>query len=165
MITLFHGSNVDISRIDLTLSRPGKDFGCGFYLNADRKQAEAMALRTCRRIMSGVPTVSAFSFDESILSPGGELMVKIFDGYSEEWAEFILKNRRNFSHQQVHPFDIVVGPIADDTVSVQIRRFIQGYIDIERLISELKYRGDNAIQYFFGSERAVSFLSKIENGV
>lgn len=92
-------------------------------------------------------------------------MVKIFDGYSEEWAEFILKNRRNFSRQQVHPFDIVVGPIADDTVSVQIRRFIQGYIDIERLISELKYRGDNAIQYFFGSERAVSFLSKIENGV
>ena len=32
MITLYHGSNVDIKQIDLTLSKPDKDFGQGFYL-------------------------------------------------------------------------------------------------------------------------------------
>ena len=29
MITLYHGSNVDIQEIDLCRSKRGKDFGCG----------------------------------------------------------------------------------------------------------------------------------------
>lgn len=33
MIELYHGSNVEIKTIDLSRSRKGKDFGCGFYLN------------------------------------------------------------------------------------------------------------------------------------
>lgn len=32
---LYHGSNVPIDVIDLSKSRPGKDFGKGFYLSAD----------------------------------------------------------------------------------------------------------------------------------
>jgi hypothetical protein len=34
---LYHGSNVAIGIIDLSKSRPGKDFGKGFYLSADRR--------------------------------------------------------------------------------------------------------------------------------
>lgn len=45
MTTLYHGSNVSIEQIDLSLSRKGKDFGCGFYLNANRQQALDMAVR------------------------------------------------------------------------------------------------------------------------
>lgn len=33
---LYHGSNMEIERIDLQMSRPNKDFGQGFYLTADR---------------------------------------------------------------------------------------------------------------------------------
>lgn len=36
MIQLYHGSTVDIDRIDLAKSRPNKDFGRAFYLSADR---------------------------------------------------------------------------------------------------------------------------------
>lgn len=39
MIILYHGSNVKINSIDLSKSKKGKDFGCGFYLNANREQA------------------------------------------------------------------------------------------------------------------------------
>jgi len=39
MLTLYHGSNVVIDNIDLSRSRLGKDFGCGFYLNPDKGQA------------------------------------------------------------------------------------------------------------------------------
>ena len=46
MIKLFHGSNTEIGRIDLSRCKRGKDFGQGFYLNADRKQASDMAVRT-----------------------------------------------------------------------------------------------------------------------
>lgn len=31
MITLYHGSNVEIGAIDFSKSKPGKDFGVGFY--------------------------------------------------------------------------------------------------------------------------------------
>ena len=35
MIKLYHGSNVEIEQIDLSKSRPFKDFGRAFYLSAD----------------------------------------------------------------------------------------------------------------------------------
>lgn len=60
-----------------------------------------------------------------------------------------------------HPYDIVVGPIADDTVGVQIRRFTNGYIPMNVLIEELRFRGNHAVQYFFGTESAIKFLKKL----
>ena len=86
MITLYHGSNIEINQIDLSLSRKGKDFGCGFYLNANKQQAIEMAVRTANRMKTGSPVVSTFEFDETILSLD-ELKIKIFEDYSIEWAE------------------------------------------------------------------------------
>ena len=51
MITLYHGSNVSIGTVDLSFSRKGKDFGRGFYLNPDSKQAMEMAMRTTQRML------------------------------------------------------------------------------------------------------------------
>ena len=161
MITLYHGSNVEIKQIDLSLSRKGKDFGCGFYLNANKQQAMEMALRTANRMRTGSPVVSAFEFDNSILHQD-RLNIKLFDDYSVEWAEFILMNRKNLSDSPAHKYDIVIGPIANDTVGVQIRRFIMGYISIEKLIEELKYRGNHSVQYFFANEVAIKYLKKVE---
>lgn len=62
MIKLYHGSNMAIDKIDLALSKRGKDFGQGFYLNADPGQAKAMAVRTTRFLNEGQPTVSCFEF-------------------------------------------------------------------------------------------------------
>jgi len=42
---LYHGSSVFIDKIDMSLSKVGKDFGCGFYLSPDREQAEKMAAK------------------------------------------------------------------------------------------------------------------------
>ena len=148
MTTLYHGSNVSIEQIDLSLSRKGKDFGCGFYLNANRKQAVDMAVRTTQRMRCGAPTVSAFLFDDSNLRQT-ELNIKVFEDYSIEWAEFVLMNRKNTSDIPVHSYDIVIGPIANDTVGVQIRRFVMGYIGMEKLIEELKYKGNHSVQYFW----------------
>ena len=40
---LYHGSNMVVEVPDLTKSKPYKDFGRGFYLSADKKQAMRMA--------------------------------------------------------------------------------------------------------------------------
>lgn len=160
MIKLYHGSNVAINRIDLSRSRRGKDFGHGFYLNANRQQAHDMAVRTSRFLGEGEPTVSCFEFDDIKAADCG-LDIKIFPDYSEDWAEFVVMNRKNNSDIQAHPYDIVIGPIADDTVGVQIRRFIMGYISVDALIEELRFRGDHAIQYYFGTQRAIELLKRI----
>lgn len=161
MITLYHGSNVNIEQIDLSRSKKGKDFGCGFYLNANKQQALDMAKRTARTLMTGTPIVNAYQFDETILQGNSDLKIKIFDDYCPEWAEFVLMNRNNNTDMPAHDYDIVVGPIADDTVGVQIRRFVNGYIPMNVLIEELRFRGNHAVQYFFGTERAVQLLNKI----
>lgn len=67
----------------------------------------------------------------------------------------------HLSDTQAHSFDIVISPIADDTVGLQMRRYMQGYISIERMIEELRFNKP-AIQYFFGTEKAVELLKKIE---
>ena len=66
MTRLYHGSNVAIEKIDLSRSKRGKDFGQGFYLNADPDQAMDMAIRTTRFLNAGQPTLSCFEFDEEI---------------------------------------------------------------------------------------------------
>lgn len=44
---LYHGSNVAIEDIDLSRSKPNKDFGRAFYLSSDLKQAQEMAKAKC----------------------------------------------------------------------------------------------------------------------
>ncbi len=160
MTRLYHGSNVAIEQIDLSRSKRGKDFGQGFYLNANPDQAMAMAIRTTRLLNEGQPTLSCFEFNEDEANKLG-LTIKIFSDYSEEWAEFVVMNRKNDSDIPAHSYDIVIGPIADDTVGVQIRRYIMGYLSASALVEELKFRGDHAIQYFFGTLRAVKLLKHI----
>ena len=161
MLKLYHGSNVVIDKIDLSHSKKGKDFGRGFYLNPNKAQATDMAVRTTQRLQEGEPILNTYLFDKSLIRTDClPLSVKVFEDYSVEWADFILKNRKNLSDKPIHHYDIVVGPIANDTVGLQMRRFIQGYISLERMIEELKFK-KTAIQYFFGTEQAISCLKKI----
>ena len=45
---LYHGTNLDIDRIDLEKCAPYKDFGKGFYTTTIFEQAKAMAVRKSR---------------------------------------------------------------------------------------------------------------------
>lgn len=154
---LYHGSNVEIECVDLARGRRGKDFGKGFYANPDYMQAVEFCSNVVRREGAEVPTVTSFDFDESALDV---LNVMRFDGYSKEWAEFILMNRNNSSDVPAHHYDIVVGPIADDGVGTQIRRLSRGFITFDAFLEELKYC-KVSIQYFFGTENALKYLKKI----
>ena len=156
---LYHGSNVAIGVIDLSKSRPGKDFGKGFYLSADEGQAAEMAASKVA-FLGGEPVVTSFGFDESLLA-SDSLKVKTFDGYTEEWARFVFLNRENFSDVPVHDYDIVYGPIADDKVGAQIRSFKNGSIGLEELITRIKYLKGITFQYYFGTEAAIETLRRL----
>ena len=64
---LYHGSNIEIDKIDLTKSKPYKDFGKGFYLSADKQQAQRMAEQRTSILLEGKPTLNKYQFDETIL--------------------------------------------------------------------------------------------------
>ena len=155
---LYHGSNQEICNIDLSKSRPNKDFGQGFYLTADKEQALRMGEQKARQ-NGGSPILNIYEFDESVLGRA-DFNIKIFDSYSEEWARFILANRDRRTQVRAHDFDIVVGPIADDQVGLQFFRYMKRYINLPTLIENLKYVRVT-IQYYFGTERAIKLLKKV----
>ena len=157
MINLFHGTNVLFDTIELSKCRPYKDFGKGFYLTDIRQQAEEMAIRRTKISGEGVPVVSSFSFDDELLS-NGYLNVLQFDNPSVEWANFILKNRMEKNY--LHKYDIVVGPVADDGVVLQLDLYLRHLITMEQLVKELTYKKLSK-QYCFATEYAISKLVKL----
>lgn len=152
---LYHGSNVIVDHPEIAKGKPFKDFGQGFYLSDTIEQAMEMAQRVVARFgVEQTPIVSTFEFDELAMTDGS-LKVKCFETYTEEWAEFVLRNRDRKTPQPYHDYDIVYGPIADDGVVRQMRRFEMGAITLKELMQELQYPPKITYQYFFGSEKAL----------
>ena len=149
-----------ISFPDLSRSKPFKDFGQGFYLSHDYEQAQALAKQKAEQLQTGTPYITTFEWDEGILN-ASTLQTKVFKDYCEEWAEFVFMNRDRKRVHPIHSYDIVIGPIADDGVTYQLRRFQMGIIPMDKLIEELKYSKGLTIQYYFGTERALSYLKKL----
>lgn len=160
MMKLFHGSNIKIDIPDLAHSKPNKDFGRGFYLSADKSQAQDMAKQKVDQTQKGTAEVTEFLFDESIMQ-SNELKILIFEDYCEEWAKFVVANRNSKSEFSAHDYDIVYGPIADDGVTFQLRRVEGGVITLPKLVEELKYAKGITFQYFFGTERALKLLKRL----
>ena len=111
--------------------------------------------------MSASPTVFVH-ITSNILIREIDLSVGRYDGYTLEWARFVLMDRKNRTRIQAHDYDIVIGPIANDAVGFQIRRLTSGLIDIDRFMEELKYMKGVTMQYFFGTEKALKYLTRID---
>lgn len=157
-MTLYHGTNVDFDKIDLSKSKPNKDFGQGFYLSDNYSQAQDMAKVKFDQLEWGQPVVLTYQVDDAKMA---DLKVLRFDDYSEEWAKFILLNRNNSSREPAHDYDVVIGPIADDRVGVQLWKYETKSIDLPTLVHNLHYMKGVTIQYYFGTERAISLLKRI----
>jgi len=154
---LYHGTNAVINNIDIAQSRVGKDFGMGFYLTPDKQVAHRQAERKFEQFGIGEVLVYKYFVDEEALKT---LRVLRFDDYSLDWARFVLSNRRNRSRQQMHDYDIVKGPIADDVVGYQIRRVEEGIISEEQFLEEIKFH-TVTIQYLFATQKAINLLQAI----
>ena len=155
---LYHGSNTAIDGIDLNRCRPYKDFGRGFYLTDIREQAQRMAARTAR-MFSGNPTLTMFEFDLEE-AQSSELKVKVFKEPDWEWARFVMSNRDINTTQPCHDYDIVIDPVADDTIATLFRNFDDGIIDLQMLVNGLKYKKVSS-QYLFHSAKAIKYLQRL----
>lgn len=103
---LLHGSNTVIIRPDINKCQSKNDFGKGFYMTPSWNRAWEMGRRR-KDFYGGSITVNAFELNHSSVKAAG-LKVLRFDGFTIEWARFIIQNRDIpfFSHS----YDMVIGP-------------------------------------------------------
>ncbi len=82
---LYHGSNIEITEIDLNKCKPYKDFGRGFYLTTLKEQAARMAENRAA-LFDGTPVITIFEVEDEIMdSP--ELNTRAFPtNPTVEWA-------------------------------------------------------------------------------
>lgn len=153
---LYHGTYQDIVSIDLKMGLRYKDFGKGFYLTPERDTAIRMAQKKAR-LFGGSATLITYEWDENSLNL---LKVKVFPAKaSVDWFLFVDANRDREKDQPVHDYDIVIGPIADDGVVLQLTNYREGVYSPEeaaRLLQD-KYLDQ---QYYFGTDAALQFLHK-----
>jgi len=158
-MTLYHGTNVEFDSVDLAKSLPYKDFGRGFYLTEISSQAEKMAERKSRRY--GTAVVQAYEVDDSVVRGLADCKVKTFCEPDEEWAMFILANRRRSVPPYRHDYDIVAGPVADDGIAYILSRYEEGTLPLAEALKELKF-AHLSNQYCFCTQRAIDHLRRIE---
>ena len=155
---LFHGSNADIEVIDLNKGLRYKDFGKGFYVTPDKSTAIRMAQKKAR-LFGGTATLITYELDEAVLP--SDLKIQRFpEKASVEWLMFVYDNRDRKNTIPIHDYDIVIGPIANDGVVLQLTNYREGIYTPEQVAKLLQDRYLDQ-QYYFGTERALRFLHKI----
>lgn len=153
---LYHGSNVPIEEVDLSKSKPNKDFGRAFYLSDNLQQAHDMARVKCIQF-GGEPCVTAFDIDEPDMH---RLSYKRFEVYDSAWARFVYDNRDE-RKRYLHDYDIVYGPIADDYIGLQMRRFRFQKISFDEFLREIRFPKGITFQYAFCSLKAIKLLRRV----
>jgi len=158
---LFHGSNIEIPVIDLTMCAKYKDFGQGFYMTSIRQQSREWAVKVSRRYNSEHPVINVYEFNENINS----LNMLDFTEPDSRWASFVINNRnKEFSnHSDLlsnhdNKYDLVHGFVANDDISAILDTFLMGILPMSEIPNALFYKKLND-QYSFHTSKALSCLT------
>ena len=111
---LYHGSNQIVEFPEIRTAKYNKDFYFGFYCTIFPEQASRWATR-----YTGTGFVN-----EYIFTPNDSLKILFFPEMSEEWLDFIASCRLG----NPHDYDIVEGPMANDTIFSYVQDFVDGKI-------------------------------------
>ena len=146
---VYHGGTVAVPNPDLSHSRKAVDFGAGFYVTPILDQAMRWGEKRKRR--SGTATISRYEYDETAAL---SLKVLRFDGYSEDWLDFIVRCR---DLKDDSNWDIVVGGVANDRVFDTLEAFFDGFATKAQTIDRLRIERPN-LQICFRTVAALQTL-------
>ncbi len=125
-IVLYHGSKEIVEFPEIRIQKYNKDFYFGFYCTMLAEQAKRWATR-----FDGKGYLNEYKY-----TPDKTLKIKKFPQMSEEWLDFIVGCRLGKSHD----YDIVEGPMADDTIFNYVQNFIDGKISREAFWDLAKFK-------------------------
>ncbi len=125
-MTVYHGGYRSIENPEIRKSKNTKDFGPGFYCTVIREQAERWAKRYRTPVVSTYTVRMDFS-----------LQILEFREMTEEWLGFIVACRSG----KPHPYDIVIGAMANDQIYNFISDYMEGVITKEQfwVLAKFKY--------------------------
>lgn len=151
---VYHGSDTVVQKPRILHSKRRMDFGSGFYTTQSRTQAEKWARSVRRRRDSPEAFVTEFDYEEK-----PEMNVLIFDGPFAEWFDFIIRNRKGTF---IHDYDIIIGPVADDSVYDTLFLFESGYITREEAIRKLNSAKLDG-QILFHTDKSLECITYIDS--
>lgn len=146
-IIIYHGSKEIVEQPKIRKHIFNKDFYFGFYCTLYYEQAKRWATRFTN---SGI--VNEYAYVEN-----NSLRIKKFPKMSDEWLDFIANCRIGNSHD----YDIVEGPMADDTIFNYVQNFMDGKISREAFWALAKFKHPTH-QISFHTENALQTLSFIK---
>ncbi len=155
---VYHGGIAVIKSPQILQQEIGRDFGAAFYTTDIRGQAERWAWRKAliagRKTGQAVsPVVNEYEFDWE--TAWETLKIHRFEGSSPEWLELVLQCHASAAYR--HPFDIVIGNIANDNVGETVSYVQQGIMRKEDALERLKFEKINN-QIAFCTEPALDLL-------
>ncbi len=134
-MNLFHGGVEKIDKPLILENQRLLDFGKGFYTTTNRQQAEKWAVMKQKRIGEGAKAIISVYEIVDQLFESTSYSVKCFNQANEAWLDFIVSNRRS---NQSHPFQIVKGAVANDTLYATLVLFEAGVLTKAETILRLK---------------------------
>ena len=176
---LYHGSYIGVEQVDLSMGGDNKDFGRGFYLTTDERQAQRFVGPSIRKAIrqNKVPADRDHGF-VSVFCYHAEPRIAsyTFDTTDRLWLQFIAMNRlgghARFENlvqlKAILDNDLITGKVAHDQTNETITAYLSGAYGtmdddraIEFAISQL--RPDRLTdQLCFRSEASVQALEPIE---
>lgn len=159
MSRVYHGSIDEVVNPEIRQPNRSLDYGSGFYTTTSYEQAKRWVERRMKDKGVAIGYVNIYELDEKLVKNMKSLF---FEKPTEEWVSFVMRNRteRNF----VHDYDVVYGPVADDSVYTQFALYEGGIISLPTLIHELKtYKLVD--QYLFHTEKALLAIKFIESEI
>lgn len=140
---IYYGSNVIVNQSKIITDGFYKDFGYGFYCTNFEKQAKRWALTKKNKHV-----VNVYSYTEN-----KNLNCLIFKEMSDEWLDFVVSSRQGIRHE----YDIVEGPMADDTIWNYVDDFARGLISRTAFWELVKFKYPTH-QIVFCTEAALKCL-------
>ena len=144
---LYHGSKMIVESPEIRIQKYNKNFYFGFYCTQFSEQAVRWATR-----FNGIGYLN-----EYIYTPDNSLKVKSFPEMTEEWLDFIVSCRMG----QAHDYDIVEGPMANDTIFNYVQNFVDGKISREAFWALARFKKPTH-QISFHTARALAALSFVK---
>ncbi len=141
---LYHTSDREIKNPDIHYGRKNADFGWGFYLTPDRDFTYRWAGNSA--------VVNVYEFDEK------DLDIHILKR-DIEWVKYIFNNRRAKDELTA---DVIMGPIANDTIFDTLGIISSGYLKPEEALSMLEI-GPEYRQVAIKTEKALKKLLFIKS--
>lgn len=145
---IYYGSNVIANQPKIITDGFYKDFGYGFYCTNFEKQAKRWALTKKNKHV-----VNVYSYTEN-----KNLNCLIFKEMSDKWLDFVVSSRQG----ERHDYDIVEGPMADDTIWNYVDDFARGMISRTAFWELVKFKYPTH-QIVFCTEAALKCLEYVRS--